>query len=154
MPPGLPLVSTLEVNTMDLTTLITACALTVDPKIMHALIWHQSGGEPWAFSVSGQRQPQVFQNIEDAIGAARGIQPENIAIRVGLAGLPGTPRAVTATTFIPCSKSPRQRARLRSLLSCAGPPIAQRATRFAAPLRPTMARGNGPITALQTPSER
>ena len=66
MPPGLPLVSTLEVNTMDLTTLITACALTVDPKIMHALIWHQSGGEPWAFSVSGQRQPQVLRNIEDA----------------------------------------------------------------------------------------
>jgi hypothetical protein len=104
MPPRLPLVSsTLEVNTMDLTTLITACALTVDPKIMHALIWHQSGGEPWAFSVSGQRQPQVLRNMEDAIGAARGIQPENIAIRVGLAGLPGTPRAVTATTFTPCS---------------------------------------------------
>src|SRR4029077_5666979 len=102
-PPGLPLVSTLEVNTMDLTTLITACALTVDPKIMHALIWHQSGGEPWAFSVSGQRQPQVLRNMEDAIGAARGIQPENIAIRVGLAGVPGTPRAVTATTFTPCS---------------------------------------------------
>jgi len=72
MPPGLPLVSTLEVNTMDLTTLITACALTVDPKIMHGLIWHQSGGEPWAFSVSGQRQPQVLRNMEDAIGAARG----------------------------------------------------------------------------------
>ena len=101
---GLPLVSViLKVNTMDLTTLITACALTVDPKIMHALIWHQSGGKPWAFSVSGQRQPQVLRNMEGAIGAARGIQPENIAIRVGLAGLPGTPRAVTATTFIPCS---------------------------------------------------
>jgi hypothetical protein len=41
--------------------------------------------------------------MEDAIGAARGIQPENIAIRVGLAGVPGTPRAVTATTFTPCS---------------------------------------------------
>ena len=104
MPPGLPHVSViLKVNTMDLTTLITVCALTVDPKIMHALIWHQSGGEPWAFSVSGQRQPQVLRNLEDAIAAARGIQPENIAIRVGLAGLPGTPRAVTATTFIPCS---------------------------------------------------
>jgi hypothetical protein len=88
---------------MDLSTLITACALTVDPKIMHALIWHQSGGEPWAFSVSGQRQLQVLRNIEDAIGAARGIQPENIAIRVGLAGLPGTPRTVTATPFTPCS---------------------------------------------------
>jgi hypothetical protein len=42
--------------------------------------------------------------------------------------------------------SPRPRARSRNLLSCAGPPVAQRATRFTAPLRPTMARENGPIT--------
>ncbi len=33
---------------MDLATLFTACTLTVDPKIMYALTWHQSGGEPWA----------------------------------------------------------------------------------------------------------
>ena len=94
---------TFEVNTMDLTTFITACALTVDPKIMHALIWHQSGGEPWAFSVSGQRQPQVLRSMEEAIGAARGTQPGDIAIRIGLAGLPGTPRSVTAAMFSPCS---------------------------------------------------
>lgn len=36
---------------MDLVTLVTACALGVEPKLMHALIWHQSGGEPWAVSV-------------------------------------------------------------------------------------------------------
>ena len=35
---------------MDLVTLVTACALSVDPKLMHALVWHQSGGEPWAVS--------------------------------------------------------------------------------------------------------
>jgi hypothetical protein len=102
MPP-LPFMSaTLEVNIMDLTTLITACALTVDPKIMHALIWHQSGGEPWAFSISGQRQPQVLRSMGDAVGAARD-QPDNAVIRVGLAGLPGTPRSVSATMFTPCS---------------------------------------------------
>jgi hypothetical protein len=94
--------ATLEVNAMDLTTLITACALTVDPKIMHALIWHQSGGEPWVFSVSGQRQPQVLRSMEDAVDAAR-TQPDNAAIRVGLTGLPGTPRSVSATMFTPCS---------------------------------------------------
>jgi hypothetical protein len=33
-------------NLMDLVTLVTACALAVDPKLMHALVWHQSGGEP------------------------------------------------------------------------------------------------------------
>jgi hypothetical protein len=88
---------------MDLTTLITACALTVDPKIMHALVWHQSGGEPWVFTVSGERQPQVLPSMEEAIGAARGVQPGEIAIRVGLTGLPGTPRSVTATVFTPCA---------------------------------------------------
>jgi hypothetical protein len=92
-----------EVNTMDLTTLITACALTVDPKLMHALIWRQSGGEPWMFSVSGERQPQVLRSMEEAIGAARSTRPGEIAIRVGLTGLPGTPRSVTATMFTPCS---------------------------------------------------
>jgi hypothetical protein len=135
---------------MDLTTLITACALTVDPKIMHALIWHQSGGEPWAFSVSGQRQPQVLRNIEDAIGAARGIQPENIAIRVGLAGLPGTPRTVTATTFTPCSNiasAARQIAQFAELCRSSGRSKGD-------PIHCAIARGNGPITALQMPSER
>jgi hypothetical protein len=94
---------TFEVHTMDLTTLITACALTVDPKLMHALIWHQSGGEPWVFSVPGERQPQVLRSMEEAIGAARGTRPGEIAIRVGLTGLPGTPRSVTATMFAPCA---------------------------------------------------
>jgi hypothetical protein len=91
-----------EVIVMDLTTLVTACALTIAPKIMHALIWHQSGGEPWTFSVSGQRQPQVLRSMEDAVSAARD-QPDNIAIRVGLAGLPSTPRSVTPMMFVPCS---------------------------------------------------
>ena len=45
---------------MDLVTLVTACALTVDPKLMHALVWHQSGGEPWAISVQGEPNPRVY----------------------------------------------------------------------------------------------
>jgi hypothetical protein len=85
MPPALPSISaTLQVNTMDLTTLITACTLTVDPNIMHALTWHQSGGEPWAFSVWGQRHPQVLKSIEDAVRAARDTPPSTVVIRVGL----------------------------------------------------------------------
>jgi hypothetical protein len=91
----------LEVNTMDLTTLITACTLTIDAKIMHALTWHQSGGEPWAFWVSGQHQ--VLKSMQDAVRAARDTQPSTVVIRVGLTGLPGTPRSVTATMFTPCS---------------------------------------------------
>jgi hypothetical protein len=88
---------------MDLTTFVTVCALTVDPKVMHALIWHQSGGEPWAFSVSGRREPHVLRSVSDAVEAARGTRPDDAAIRVGLAGLPATPRSVTAATFAPCS---------------------------------------------------
>ncbi len=88
---------------MDLTTLVTACALTVDPQVMHALIWHQSGGEPWAFSVSGRHEPLVLRNVSAAIEAARATRPDDAAIRVGLTGLPATPRSITAAMFAPCS---------------------------------------------------
>jgi hypothetical protein len=88
---------------MDLTTLITACTIMADPKVMHALIWRQSGGEPWAFSVAGQQQTRILQSMKDAVIAAQAIRPDDIAIRVGLAGLPSTPRFVTATMFTPCA---------------------------------------------------
>jgi hypothetical protein len=88
---------------MDLTTLVTACALTVDPKIMHALIWHQSGGEPWSFTVPGVRQPQVFRDVRDAVDAAHDTYPANVAIRIGLTGLSATPRSAAAAMFVPCS---------------------------------------------------
>jgi hypothetical protein len=48
---------------MDLVTLVTACALSVDPKLMHALVWHQSGGEPWAVSVQGEANPRVYPDM-------------------------------------------------------------------------------------------
>jgi hypothetical protein len=88
---------------MDLTTLVTACALAVDPKIMHALIWHQSGGEPWSFTVAGVRQPQVFRDVSDAVDAAHDTNPAEVAIRIGLTGLSATPRSVAAAMFAPCS---------------------------------------------------
>jgi hypothetical protein len=103
---------------MDLTTLVAACALTVDPKIMHALIWHQSGGEPWAFTVPGVHQRYVLRSVGDAVEAARTAQPDEVAIRVGLAGQPATPRSVTATMFAPCSNitsAARQIAQLAEL---------------------------------------
>jgi hypothetical protein len=103
---------------MNLTTLVTVCALTVDPKVMHALIWHQSGGEPWAFSVSGRCGPLVLRNVGEALDAARATRPDDVAIRVGLAGLPATPRSVTAAMFAPCSNitsAARQIAQLAEL---------------------------------------
>jgi hypothetical protein len=97
---------------------VTVCALTVDPKVMHAVIWHQSGGEPWAFSVSGRREPQVLRNVGEALDAARATRPDDAAIRVGLAGLPATPLTVTAAMFAPCSNitsAARQIAQLAEL---------------------------------------
>jgi hypothetical protein len=88
---------------MDLVTRVTACALTVDPKIMHALIWHQSGGEPWSFTVPGERQPQVYRNVADAIRAAHATYPADVAIRVGLTGLSASPRSATAAMFASCA---------------------------------------------------
>ena len=55
---------------MNLLTLVTACALTVEPKVMHALIWQQSGGEPWLFSEPGHSQARVFPTMQDGAGGA------------------------------------------------------------------------------------
>jgi hypothetical protein len=86
---------------MDLVTLITACALAVDPKLMHALVWHQSGGEPWAISVQGEANPRVYPNMQDAIREMRS-SPTRGALRVGLAGVPVPPSKVVASVLLPC----------------------------------------------------
>lgn len=86
---------------MDLVTLVTACALTVDPKLMHALVWHSSGGEPWAVSVSGEANPHVYPNMRDAIREARSNAVDDI-VRVGLAGVPVPPTRVSASVLLPC----------------------------------------------------
>jgi hypothetical protein len=87
---------------MDLVALVAACALAVDPKLMHALIWHQSGGEPWSFSVPGERQQQVYPTMRDAVREARAAPPAGGAIRVGLTGLAADPTAPTVAMFTPC----------------------------------------------------
>jgi hypothetical protein len=100
---------------MDLVALVTACALAVDPKLMHALIWHQSGGEPWSFSVPGERQPQVYRSTPKAAHEARTALPAGVPIRVGLTGLAADPTTATAATFTPClniSMAARQIAQL------------------------------------------
>jgi len=87
---------------MDLVTLIAACALNVEPKLMHALIWKQSGGEPWSFSVPGESSPQVLQTLQDAVREAQATRSEGDRIRVGLTGLSINPRSVRAVMFAPC----------------------------------------------------
>src|ERR1700751_3098001 len=87
---------------MDLVTLIAACALSVEPKVMHALIFEQSGGEPWSFSLPGESLPRVLPTIEDAIRTDRATRLDGVRIREGLAGLSADPHAVSAILFAPC----------------------------------------------------
>jgi len=87
---------------VNLVTLVSGCALAVEPKIMHALIWHQSGGEPWSFAVPGERQLQVYQTVRDAIRAVGTVDRDDIAIRVGLTGLLANARSATALMLAPC----------------------------------------------------
>jgi hypothetical protein len=87
---------------MDLVTLVATCAFMVDPKLMHALIWHQSGGEPWSFSLSGDRQPLVFRSAREAVREAQKAVPEGVLIRVGLTGLTAESTSVTEAMFMPC----------------------------------------------------
>jgi hypothetical protein len=145
---------------MDLVTLITACALSVDPNIMHALIWEQSGGEPWSFSVPGEAMPRVLPTIQDAIREARALRPEGGRIRVGLAGLSTDPRSVTAVLFAPCPNitlAARQITQLAERCKTTPRPdpiyctIAayrgswdQPDTRFADAVRATVEKGNAP----------
>jgi hypothetical protein len=87
---------------MDLVTLIAACALNVEPKLMHALIWRQSGGEPWSFSVPGESSPRVMPTLQVAVREAQAARPEGDRMRVGFTGPSVNPRSVTAVMFAPC----------------------------------------------------
>ena len=87
---------------MDLVTLVTACALGVEPKLMHALVWQQSGGEPWAVSVPNEPMPRVYSSMEQAISETRTASAAKGIVRVGLAGLSVAPSKATPALFLPC----------------------------------------------------
>ncbi len=87
---------------MDLVTLVTACALGVEPKLMHALVWQQSGGEPWAVSVPNEPIPRVYSSMQQAISETRAGSPATGIVRVGLAGLPVAASKASPAMFLPC----------------------------------------------------
>jgi hypothetical protein len=87
---------------MDLVTLVMACALSVEPKLMHALIWHQSGGELWAVAVQNEPMPRVYSSMQEAVSEAHSASVMNDTVRVGLAGLPVSPLKANAAMFLPC----------------------------------------------------
>ena len=145
---------------MDLITLIAACALTVEPNMMHALIFEQSGGEPWSFSVPSESAPRVLPTIQDAIREARSARPDGGRIRVGLTGLSTDPRSVSSVLFAPCPNITLGARRLTELIQrckTASKPdptycavAAYRGswewpdTRFADTVRATVEKGNAP----------
>jgi len=87
---------------MDLVTLVTACALGVEPKLMHALVWQQSGGESWAVSVPNEPMPRVYSSMQQAISETRTASVATGIVRVGLAGLPAAPSKASSAMFLPC----------------------------------------------------
>lgn len=94
---------------MDLVNLIAACVIAPKslspgfaPSVMQALIFEQSGGEPWSFSMSGEDFARVLPTLRDAVQEAQAVRAETGRIRVGLAGLSTTPQSVTAIMFAPC----------------------------------------------------
>src|SRR5262249_20251460 len=101
---------------MDLVMLVTACALGVEPKLMHALVWQQSGGEPWAVSVPNGPMPRVYSSMQQAISETRTASVAPGIVRVGLAGLPVAPSKASPAMLLPCRN-----------VAIAAEPIAKRA---------------------------
>jgi len=137
---------------MDLVTLITACALNVEPKLMHALIWKQSGGEPWSFLVPGESLPRVLPTLQDAVREAQATRPEGDRIRVGLTGLSINLRSVTAIMFAPCPNVTLAARQLTRLVERCNTTL--KLTRIIAQSRLIVAPGIGPTSASRTLSVR
>jgi len=108
---------------MDLVTLVTACALGVDPKLMQALVWQQSGGNPWAVSAPGEASPRIYTSLQDAVSATHALPDSTSIVRVGLAGLPVAAGSITPAVFLPCVNVAVTAQRITNLISqCAARP--------------------------------
>jgi hypothetical protein len=152
---------------MDLVTLIAACAIApkslsagLNQRLMQAVIFEQSGGEPWAFAMPGEDYARLLPTLRDAVQQAQAARPRTAPIRVGLAGLSSTPQSVTATTFAPCPNVARAASQISQLvercnreskpdpLSCAVAAYHgswdRPDTRFARAVRATVHKNNAP----------
>jgi hypothetical protein len=81
---------------MDLVMLVAMCSICFDPEVMRSLIWRQSHGRPWSFSVASDTAPLAFDTLQGAATAARAAQSEHGTVRVGLTGLEVDLKAATA----------------------------------------------------------
>jgi hypothetical protein len=147
-PRAVPLL--LEYPFMDLLTLVATCVLTVDPKLMHALIWHQSGGEPWSFSAPGERQRYVYRSAPEAVAEAHRSAPTDLPIRVGLTGLAVDSGSATSAMVMPCPNISITARQVTQLIDRRK--ITSRFTAHRSTVRslPTMARGTVRTTSSPT----
>jgi hypothetical protein len=134
---------------MDLVTLVTACALGVEPKLMHALVWQQSGGEPWAVSVPNEPMPRVYSSMQQAISETRTASAATGVVRVGLAGLPVAPSKASPATFLPCRNVAIAAQRIAKSPTVAKLTHSSSATRSSALSPSTAVRGTDPTSSLQ-----
>jgi hypothetical protein len=125
---------------MDFMKLAAVSALGVEPKRIHALVWHQSGRDPWSFSVPINRR--THSTMPDAFRAARTSSPDGGMIILDLAGLRTGSPLPTAATVMPSSKM------AIALRQIAHSPSGARPCHALAPIRssvhspPIAARGN------------
>jgi hypothetical protein len=73
----------------------------VDPRLMHALVWYESTGDPWSFSVAGEVDRRTYRTLRDVVTAVATL-PQG-TIRVGLAGVPIDSLTLSPTLFMPCA---------------------------------------------------
>src|SRR5215475_11072166 len=62
-----------------------------------------SKGQPWSFSVLGERHQQVYRSAREAAVEARTGAPTGLPIRVRLAGLAVDSGAATLAMLMPCT---------------------------------------------------
>jgi len=113
---------------VDLVTLVAMCSIGFGPEAMRSLIWRQSHGSPWSFSLPSDAVPRVFGTLRDAAAAARAAQADSATIRVGLTGLEVDLGAATAqpneALFAMCPNVTIASERLRRLQNrCARDPV-------------------------------
>jgi hypothetical protein len=171
--PSLPQIAGEDLSNLhareDLVTLIGACAFSVgsdnartglDRSAIQALIFEQSGGEPWSFSVPGENFARVLPTLKDAIRETRAVRPDGGDIHLGLAGLSAQSQSASALIFAPClniTLAARQITQLVERCKAASKPdpiycgIAayhgswdRLDTWFADPVRATAEKGNAP----------
>jgi len=131
---------------MDLVMLVTACALGVEPKLMHALVWQQSGGEPWAVSVPNGPMPRVYSSMQQAISETRTASVAPGIVRVGLAGLPVAPSKASPAMFLPCRNVAIAAQRIAKLPTAAELIRGSRAIRRSVLWLCITVRGSGPTS--------